>query len=253
MKFLRDTWLIFARALITTLRTPVWVVVGLFQPVCFLLLFGPLLEGVAKAPGFPPGGAFNVFTPGLLVQLALFSAAFVGFGLIADLRAGVIEQMRVTPVHRLALLLGRSLRDMLVLLVQGLVLRLAAWPMGLRADFLGILISLALVCLMALMLSAFSYALALALRSEDALAPVINFLTVPLLLLSGITLPLSLAPDWIKNVARFNPFSYVVDATRSLFNGNYGDSAVIWAFLIMGALTLLTTWWAGSSIREAAA
>ena len=56
--------------------------------------------------------------PGLLVLLAMFGALFTGFGLIAELRAGVIERSRVTPVSRLALLLGRSLRDIVSLLVQ---------------------------------------------------------------------------------------------------------------------------------------
>lgn len=56
--------------------------------------------------------------PALLVQLALFGTAFVGFGLIAEYRSRVIERMRVTPVSRIALLLGRSLRDVVVLTVS---------------------------------------------------------------------------------------------------------------------------------------
>jgi ABC-2 type transport system permease protein len=85
MKLLRDTWLLFMRELMQTLRNPVWLIIGLFQPICFLLLFAPLLDGVAQAPGFPPGGALNVFTPGLLVMMGMYGAAFVGFGLLADL------------------------------------------------------------------------------------------------------------------------------------------------------------------------
>ncbi len=91
-----------------TLRNPAWLIMGLMQPFLYLLLFGPLLNSIATMPGFPPGGAFNVFVPGLLVMTALFSSAFVGFGLHADeLREGVIERMRVTPMSRMATLLGR--------------------------------------------------------------------------------------------------------------------------------------------------
>jgi ABC-2 type transport system permease protein len=135
MKLIRDTWLLFGRDLTATLRNPVWLIIGLFQPICFLLLFAPLLNSIANAPGFPPGGALTVFTPGMLVMMGLYGAAFVGFGLIADLRAGVIERLRVTPVSRLALLLGRALRDVLV--VQSAVMLLVAWPLGLRADLSG--------------------------------------------------------------------------------------------------------------------
>jgi ABC-2 type transport system permease protein len=78
MRTTHDTWLIFERSLVLSLRNPVWVIMGIIQPVLYLLLFGPLLTNIARMPGFPPGGAFNVFVPGILVMTALFGAAFVG-------------------------------------------------------------------------------------------------------------------------------------------------------------------------------
>jgi ABC-2 type transport system permease protein len=253
MKLIRDTWLLFMRDMMVTLRNPAWLIIGLFQPVCFLLLFAPLLEGIAKAPGFPPGGALTVFTPGLLVMMGLYGASFVGFGLIADLRAGVIERLRVTPVSRLALLLGRALRDVVVLLVQSAILLLVAWPLGLRADLSGMVLAFGLLALIGLVMASCSYALALALKSEDALAPTINFFVLPLQLLSGITLPLTLAPLWIRNVAALNPLAYAVDAARVLFNGQLTNSAVLSGFVIMSALALLAMWWAARSFRQATA
>jgi ABC-2 type transport system permease protein len=253
VKLIRDSWLLFMRELMQTLRNPVWLIIGLFQPICFLLLFAPLLDGIAQAPGFPPGGALNVFTPGLLVMMGMYGAAFVGFGLIADLRAGVIERLRVTPVSRLALLLGRAVRDVLVLVVQSLLLILAAWPMGLRINVGGIAVAFGLIALIGLILASCSYALALAFKSEDALAPTINFFLVPLQLLSGITLPLTLAPLWIRNIAAFNPLSYAVDAARALFNGALADGSVMRGFAVLALLALLATWWAAQSFRQATA
>ena len=49
MKTIRDTWLMYRRSLILTLRQPVWVAMGLFQPILYLLLFAPLLEGATSA------------------------------------------------------------------------------------------------------------------------------------------------------------------------------------------------------------
>lgn len=253
MKLVRDTWLLFVASMRSTLRNPVWIVFGLFQPVCFLLLFAPLLEGVAQAPGFPPGGALKVFTPGLLVMIGMFSTLFGGFGLISDLRAGLIERLRVTPVSRLALLLGRALRDVVVLLTQLALLVAVATLMGLRVDARGVLLTLALVALLGLALASCGYALALMLRSEDALAPVLNFFVLPLQLLSGIFLPLTLAPAWIRTAAAFNPLAYVVDAARALFNGAPNDRVVLRAFILLGALAVLAAWWAAQSFRKAAA
>src|SRR5438132_12849662 len=112
------------------LRNPVWVIIGVIQPVFYLILFAPLLESIAAVPGFPRGGAYNVFVPGLLIQLGLFGASGVGFPLIAELRAGVVERFRVTPVSRVAMLLGRALRDVVTLLIQSVLLIVVSIPFG---------------------------------------------------------------------------------------------------------------------------
>jgi ABC-2 type transport system permease protein len=244
MKLARDTWLVFARQMTLVLRNPVWLIVGLMQPLYFLLLFGPLLKGALRmsAPD-----AYRFFVPGLLVQLAMFGTLFVGFALIAELRAGVIERMRVTPVSRLSLLLGRSLRDVVTLLVQALLLTLVALPFGLSVSAGNLLLALALLGLIALMLSAVSYALALMLRSEDALAPLMNAVSMPILLLSGILLPLS---GWLRNVGEWNPFTYAVDASRALFAGDPGNANVWKALVIVTALAIAAATWAARSFAR---
>src|SRR5260221_8456583 len=158
MKLLRDIWLVFGRYWGLLIGNPAWVVIGVVQPLLYLLLFAPLLKPMASFPGFPHGGAYNVFVPGLLVQLGLFGAAGVGFSLIAELRAGVIERLRVTPVSRVALLLGRALRDMLSIVVQSLILVLIALPFGLSIHPIGVFIPLALIALIGLLTPSVSYA-----------------------------------------------------------------------------------------------
>jgi ABC-2 type transport system permease protein len=234
-----ETWLIFQRAMQQALRNPAWVVISLVQPVLYLALFVPLLRSLVGAPGFPPGDEWQVMVPALLVQLALFGTAFVGFGLIAEYRSGVIERMRVTPVSRAALLLGRSLRDVVVLTVQGALLIALAVPFGLRTPLGGALLGLALVAVLGLAMSSTSYGLALRLKSEDAFAPVQNSIIVPLLLLSGILLPMSLAPAWLFTVSRFNPFVYVVDATRAAFVGDLTSTTVLLGMLAAVALSVV--------------
>jgi ABC-2 type transport system permease protein len=236
MKIARDTWLVFGRYLGQAVRNPAWLLVGALQPLLYLFLFAPLLKSVAGVRGFPPGGAYNVFVPGLLIQLAFFGTAFAGFGLVAELRGGVIERLRVTPVARVALLLGRALRDVVVLLVQCAVIVLVSLPFGLTINTAGLLVSLTLLALVGLMTAALSYAVALWLKSEDALAPILSTVTVPLLLLSGVLLPLSLAPAWLRAVALANPLAYAVDATRALFNDHLADASVPKGVVIMAVL-----------------
>ena len=245
MKLARDTWLIFQRQIQLLLRNPGWVFVGFFQPVMYLLLFAPLLKPALAPLGAPStADTYRIFVPGLLVLLAIFGGLFQGFGLIAELRAGVIERSRVTPVSRFALLLGRSLRDVVSLLVQSVIITLLGLAFGLRVQLGDLLLAYLLLALIALMTSALSYGIALKLKSEDALAPVMNTIAQPVLLLSGILLPLSFAPLWLKRVADWNPFSWAVDGARALFAGDIGNSSVWQGLLIMGVIAVLAVSWA---------
>lgn len=253
MKVLRDTWLVFQRYFGLLIRNPAWVVVGVVQPLLYLILFAPLLKSIASMPGFPPGGAYNVFVPGLLIQLGLFGASGVGFSLIAEVRYGVLERFRVTPVSRLALLLGRAMRDILTILIQAVILVLLSLPFGLSIDLAGFAIMMALLALIGLLFASVAYAVALAVRSEDAYAPIVFTAALPLLLLSGVLLPLSFAPGWLRALASANPLSYAVDAGRAIFNNRLGEASVAQGVIIMAVLALVASVLAARSFGKSVA
>ena len=252
MKTIRDTWLIFRRSLVLTLRQPTWLIFGIMYPLLYLVLFGPLLDGVVSQAGGGVG-AYNWFVPGLLVQVALFGSAFVGFGLIAELRYGVVERMRVTPMSRTAMLLGRSLRDVVLLLVQALLMVALSIPFGLHLDPAGVAVSFGLLALIGLVMAPLSYAAALALRSEDAFAPLIQGVTFPLLLLSGILLPMTLAPDWLRFLSTINPLTHAVDAVRALFNGQWGEPEILIGTVVTAILAVIGVWVASRAFTRATA
>ena len=188
MTFFRESFIVFNRQVRMNLRNPAWVFIGVMQPVLYLVLFGPLLKPLV--PSF--GGTVNAYTflvPGLLVQLGMFGAFFAGFGLIGEWREGVIEAERVTPASRAALLVGRLLRDVAQLLVQALILVGLGFAMGMRASAGGVVLGVVLTLLVGGACAAASNALALTTKSEDVMAPVINIVMMPVLLLSGILLP----------------------------------------------------------------
>lgn len=215
----RDSWIVFRYQLRLLLREPVWLVIALVQPLLYLALFAPLLHRLAGTPGFPPGDAWQVFVPGLLIQLGIFGSMFVGFGIVAEIRYGSVERMRVSPASRFGLLLGRVLRDTLVLLVQATLLTSIAVALGLRVGFVGAALTVVLVGLLGVALSSLSYAAGIKLKSEDALAQLLNLASLPVLLLSGILLPMTLAPRWLQRLAQVNPFHHIVDSARAAFRG----------------------------------
>ena len=250
MRTLRDTWLIFRRSLILTIRQPVWIIFGIMYPVLYLVLFGPLLDGAVSQSGAGVS-AYNWFVPGLLVQVALFGTAFGGFGLIAELRSGVVERMRVTPMSRSAMLLGRSLRDVVILLSQALIMTGLAIPFGLHVDLGGIALTLGLLGLVGLVVAPLSYAAALILKSEDAFAPLVQGIVMPLLLLSGILLPMALAPEWLKFLSSINPLTHAVDAARALFNSDWGNPEIGIGVTVTAVLAVVAVWIASRTFSRA--
>jgi ABC-2 type transport system permease protein len=180
--------------------------------------------------------------PGLLIQLGLFGSTFVGFTIIADWRAGVIERFRVTPVSRVAILAGRVLRDVVTLVVQATVLILVGVAFGLRAPIAAILIGYGFIVLVAIGLAALSYATGLLVKSEDAFAPMVNTIVVPLLLLSGIFLPMTLGPGWLQAIARISPFRYVIDAMREAYQGQYFNTIVVEGIAVAIGMAAICLW-----------
>ena len=251
-KLIRDSWLIFGSVLRISLRNPAWVFIGLFQPTCYMLLFAPLLKNMTGTPGFPSGGAYNIFTPGLMIMMSLYGTGFAGFGVIDLLREGVIERWRVTPVSRLAIMIGSIAVNLVNLLVQTGVLVGIGALLGFHPHVDGLVFLVVLILLSGVTMAACSYALALALKDESSLAAAVNLFVLPLMLLSGITLPLTLAPEIIRNIAKLNPFAYAVDAARALVVGHMNIVAIPQAFVIFALLSALALAWATNSIRQAA-
>ncbi|MDQ6849022.1 MAG: ABC transporter permease [Actinomycetota bacterium] len=247
-----ETLVIFQRQMRILLRNPVWVFFGLTQPILYLVLFGPLLKSVAGG-GLGGNDSWRIFVPGLLLQLAIFGAGFAGFGIIQELREGVIDRQRVTPARRASLIFGRTLGNMVTIGVQGIVLVVVALPFGLSASWNGIASSVVLICFLALGISAASYAMGLILKDEDSFAPFIQGVSLPLLLLSGVLLPMSLAPAWLRHTSEVNPLTYVVDASRALFRGDFGDSHVWIGALVTVALGALLGWWGTRTFQRQSA
>jgi ABC-2 type transport system permease protein len=245
MKTLNDTWLVFQRHMLLMLRSPIWVFLGVAQPVVYLILFAPLLKPALASLGTTSmADAYRIYVPGMLVALAIAGGLYVGFGLLAELRAGVIERARVTPISRVALLLGRALRDVVSLLVQAVIITVLSLPFGLFVRLDDLLLAYLLLGLITLTTAALSYGIAVRVGNEGVLGQVINNVAQPLMLLSGCLLPIALAPIWLRKIADWNPFGWAVDGMRALFAGHIGDASVWQSMGMMAALTVLAFAWA---------
>jgi ABC-2 type transport system permease protein len=238
----RDVWLVFVRTIRPTLHNPVVIVFGVVQPLLWLVLFGPLINST---------GSWQWFVPGLVIQMGLFGTAYAGFGLMPEIRSGALERLRVTPISRVALLLGRVLRDVVVLVVQSAMLVALSTIFGFRASVADVLLALAYAAVLGLSIGSVSYTLALKLKHEYAFAPVLSSTVMPLMLLSGVLLPMDRGPDWLYTLSRINPLSHIADAVRAVVNGDFAASSVWIGGIIVVVLAALCLLWGTRTFRRA--
>jgi ABC-2 type transport system permease protein len=233
---LDDIAAVWTRETLTIVRDPFSLIFSLLQPLVFLGLFGPLLSGVAGS-GFAGGSTLQWFLPGVVVMITMFGTSMTGSNLQFEIMTGAFERILATPLSRAALMIGRALKELTPLVVQALVIVLVAWPFGFRLYPAHILIGLVILGVFGVGIGALSYALAIAARkSEWIFWAVQQTLLFPLLILSGMMLPLETGPAWMQVASKFNPLTYVVDAERTLFAGELAGGSVLY-----GALAAILT------------
>lgn len=234
-----DVWLVMTRELRPVVREPFSVVFGLVQPLVFLGLFGPLLAG--SAGGAVPGSTvWQWFVPGILVMTTLFGTSTTGANLQYEMQTGAHERLLVTPLSRSSQLVGRSLKEMVPLVAQALIVVLVMLPFGFRPDPVGAVLGLVLLAVLGVGLGSFSYALAIAVRKQEWMFwAVQQTVLFPLMILSGLLLPLENGPRWMQAASQVNPLRWVVDAERALFAGDLGASAVAWGVVAAAATAAL--------------
>jgi ABC-2 type transport system permease protein len=264
--FLSETFLLYQRSMKILTRRPIAIYFSLIQPVIWMLLFGQIFNRIAGANAAAFGGKsyFQFFVPSVLLQTLLFGAAQSGIGIINDMQSGFLNKLLTTPVHRMSILLGRILGDLTRMSLQGSLIVLIAWLAGqLQTErvryengLLGVLAALGIALLFGLGLASLNVFIALKTRHTESTFLIANFLTLPLLFTSSAQLPVTLLPDWLQLVARFNPVTYAIDSMRVLLNGvqavpdEQAGALVFRTVLILGILASLTLTLAVRSFRR---
>ena len=227
--FVRDALTVFRRAMRISLRNPVWAVMGLLQPVLYLSLFGPLLEPLAQLGAT---NAYQLFVPGLLVQLGYVrrpgSSASGSCGELARRRHRGPSGSAPHPGSALG---GRSRAGVRpsssspcrvsVLVVRGVPVRARGTVLGHR--LLGIVTAALLAARVRLRVLRRWRSPS---RARTPWRPLMNGVALPLLLLSGILLPITAAsaPAWLNTLSNLNPIKHVVSGIRAQFDGDIGSA-----------------------------
>jgi ABC-2 type transport system permease protein len=253
MKTLSDLRLLFLRPFLQYLKNPMFIFVNLTTPILYLVLFMPLLKKLS-GPGFSSSDVVQIFLPGIIALLFAMAGLFSVYPIIFELKGGLIERLRVTPASRFALLMGPILMwDAWTFISSAIIVALSVL-FGFHIHIIGLLIFAVLSVLMLTIFSAWATAIAIIMKGDiQSISGVVTGLNLPILLLAGVMLPLSLAPSWMRTLAHINPLYYVVEAGRDLANGHITTHNVASAFAVLVPLTVVVVWWATRVYQKAVA
>jgi len=236
-----DAGVVTARNLRHFIRQPELLVFSTIQPIMFVLLFAYVFGGAVR--GSLPGGVKYVdfLLPGIFVQSVAFRATQTAVGLSEDLERGVVDRFRSMPMARSAVLLGRTVADLVRnVLIIGLMI-VVGYVIGFRfhAGLPGALACVAVVSAFGFALSWIFAFVALTVRGAEAAQSAGFVVIFPLVFASSVFVPVASMPGWLQAFAKVSPITLTADTARSYaLVGGVPTSLGGTAAWILGLLTL---------------
>lgn len=241
---LRDSGVIIWRQLIQLPRIPEVLIFALIQPVMFVLLFRYVFGGAIQTPG---ESYVNYLMPGIFAQTVAFGAVASGIGLAEDLRRGIIDRFRSLPMARSAVLVGRTVSDLVrnaavVAVMMGVGLLVGFRPSG---SVGAIILAFGLLFLTSFAFSWIGVVIALSMKTVEAVQSAGFIWLFPLTFASSAFVPTDSMPSWLQGFAVNQPFTVVVNAVRALFLaqpvGNLVWLSLAWMIGITAVMIPLAT------------
>jgi ABC-2 type transport system permease protein len=239
------------RSVVRTLRQPAMVVPSLVFPLMLLSINSSGLESATNLPGFPTDSYFQFALAIPFVQGALFSANSAGTNVANDIESGFLNRLALTPLRRLALMVGQLAGILALGLIQAVTFVLVGvvFGDGIAAGVDGALVIVALSLVISLAFGCIGAFVALRSGSGEAVQGVFP-LFFAALFLSSMSLPRNLIEtDWFRTVATWNPVSYMLEAIRSLVIEGWDGEALALGFACAGGVALIAMAAASAALR----
>ncbi len=250
----QDAWAMTRRNLVHISREPMQLSDVTIQPVLFTVLFIYIFGGGIPIPG---GGSYKDFVlAGLLALNLVTSTMGTAVGLSTDLHEGMIDRFRALPMWRAAVLVGRSIADLMTACLCALIVAVTGLVVGWRpeSNFASVIAGFALVLFFAYALSWIAACVGLNSKSPESAASFGFIVLFPLAFVSNALVPTQHMPGWLQAVADWNPVSAVTAGARNLWgNPNPSgtipawpmqhpvDAALIWSVVILAVAAPLAS------------
>jgi ABC-2 type transport system permease protein len=243
-----DTISLLERYLTKLVRNPTLLATNLVTPLLFLVLFSQLLTNFGEFLPAGSGGYLAYLAPGVIMLNAMIGAPQGGVSMANDLNSGFLSKLLLTQMSRPAILLGRLVADMLVVVVQSVITIVLAVLLGVQfsTGLPGILLILLTVAFFEFALSGIFLTVGIRTRKTETISAISGVLFFPLIFISSAMFPVSFFPSWAQTISNYNPVSYASDVTRSLVSGGLTLNTFVSAYVLIGAVALVTfaiTWY----------
>jgi len=226
-----DTYTIFWREMKRYRKSRSGVLIRLIQPAVWIIVIGNTFAGtqpLIQSVGFE-GEYIEFMTPGVIILTAIFTSIFGGVNTLWDRRYGFMNKALTSPISRSSIALGKMLAISLIAALQATLILGIALAIGVSfPNPLLIAPIMAIVILFSLGFSGISVMVAATAKSQETFWGIINFLGMPLFMLSPALFPLELLPEWLGFAARLNPVTYTVLLVRGMMTGvNEGVNSIL--------------------------
>ncbi len=244
---LADTWHLFHKYMIITLRMPLWSLFTLIQPLIWLIIFAQLFGRFVQAENY-----MDFMVPGILIMTVLFGSSWSGVSLLREISAGTVDKMLVSPVSRVAIVLSRVLHSAVQVIAQALVILIVAWVMGstISMNPVHVLMGMLVIFLLGVGFAALSNGFAITLQREEPLVMIGNLMTLPLMFFSSALVPKHFMPDWIQFISLINPITYAVEAVRAILAGAPDLAVFAKGLAVMVLFAGITLAWAVTAFNS---
>jgi ABC-2 type transport system permease protein len=243
------------RSVLRTVRQPAVIISALLFPMMFFAINAYGLDAAASIPGFPADSYLDFAFAFPLIQASLFGAITAGADLARDIETGFFDRLKLTPMRPVSLLLGMLAGILALGLLQGVVFLAVGTLMGvdIRSGFLGMVVIVFLMMLVALGFGGIGAILALRTGSVEAVESAFPLFFVAIFM-SSINLPRDLIEaDWFRFIATVNPISYLVEGIRSLVITGWDAQTLAIGFACAVAILVVALGGAAASLRTRAA
>jgi ABC-2 type transport system permease protein len=239
------------RSVVRTLRQPAMVVPSIIFPLMLLSINSSGLDSTTQIPGFPTNSYFEFALAIAFVQGALFSANSAGTNVANDIESGFLNRLSLTPLRRIALMMGQLSGILALGLIQALTFLGVGvlFGAGIAAGVGGAAVIVLLSLTISLAFGCIGAFVALRTGTGEAVQGVFP-LFFAALFLSSMALPRDLIEiGWFQTVATYNPVSYMLEGIRSLVITGWDGEALALGFACAGGLALLALAAASSALR----